>query len=1000
MAIRSQIFKKIFDKNRSGVQELNEKFDQFLSKNNFSKPKDENSKEYLNYAILLEKFLIQFLNLNILKKDNHIEEIYFVRRLIEKNFKNVKEYEKREIKNYLNEYDFAQKILKNEKFEIEDEQYILNILNNDLHKEYRRNSLLFSLPKIYDSFDEIIDSQTNIHDLKINDFDFSFEKNKTAIHSEIHTKYCLKCHERKKDFCRKGVEENENYKISPLKNILYGCPLDEKISEAISLKEKGFLIAALVMMMVNNPLLAITGYRICNDCAKSCIFQKQTPVDVPLIETHVLDEILKMPFGAEIYILLTQWNPLNLNFSLPNCNNKKNILVIGLGPAGISASYYLLRLGFNVIALEASRILPLKKKYSLIKNWNKACKSLENREIEGFGGVMEYGITSRWNKNLLKLMRLTLERNKNFHYFDGVRFGSNYTINDAKEDFHYVIIATGAGNQRIPINIENILARNVHLAADFLMALQLSGAYKNNEKYFSSNFQIKFPAVVIGAGLTAIDTATEILNYYPRQLLKIYHFYSNIKNKEEFEKNLNHDEKENLKEFLRQGNILKNLKNQNEIYKFLNDELGGVTVVYHKNFYESGSYKTNHEELESALRKGIKFIENLEIKKIDVNQNEEIECIQLNSGLKVKTKSLFIAYGFDSNPIVLQEAKISSKEIENFLNRTKNRNIKKYQSSIISENISVIGDMNPQYKGSVVKAILNGFYSANEIFALMKDGKFFQKKKINFKKIKNSLITKIYSIRKMNDDLYEIVIRNKQLVERIQIGQFAKFQTYGEKFSEPIMLTPIFIDEKKFLIYFVFKICGSSTYLLSKKKKGEKTIFIAPLGEKFNVENISGKKILFYCDGIERYLYLPLLKKFSEQGNEIVFITTNFKNIDNFYKKKILSYTKVVEIKKSEIEYEIEKKSKEFDFFVFGSDCENLSKLVDSEKIIKTRKSLMQCALKGVCSRCVEKKCNDGYFYNCAQSIYKKCDRKEDKNIDRTKQHSLMEKLSFAFIKD
>ena len=59
----------------------------------------------------------------------------------------------------------------------------------------------------------------------------------------------------------------------------------------------------------------------------------------------------------------------------------------------------------------------------------------------------------------------------------------------------------------------------------------------------------------------------------------------------------------------------------------------------------------------------------------------------------------------------------------------------------------------------------------------------------------------------------------------------------------------------------------------------------------------------------------------------------------------------------------------------------------------------MQCGLKGVCSRCVEKKCNDSYFYNCAQSIYKKCDRNKDKNIDRAKQHSLMEKLSFAHLK-
>lgn len=997
MAIKSQIFKRIFDKNQSGLRELTERFDQFLSQNNFQKPVDENSHEYLNYAILLERFLIQFLNLNTKIHNNDIEEIYYVRRLIEKNFKNIKNFEKLKISNYFDERDFAKKIIKNGKFEEDDERYILNILNDDFHKEYRRNSVLFSLPKEYKNFNEVIDFQTNTSDLKINNFNFAFEKNKTSDHSEVNTKYCLKCHERKKDFCRKGILENENYKISPLGNALHGCPLDEKISEAISLKEKNFLIASLAIMMVNNPLLAITGYRICNDCAKSCIFQKQTPVDVPLIETHILDKILKMPFGAEIYILLTQWNPLNLKFPLPLKNNKKNILIVGLGPSGIAASYYLSRFGFNVVALEATRILPLRKKYQLIKNWDTYCVSLESREIGGFGGVMEYGITSRWNKNFLKLIRLILERNKNFNYFDGVRFGSNYTINEVKEEFHQIIIATGAGNQKIPINIENILAKNVYLAADFLMALQLNGAYKNDNRYFSTNFQIKLPAVVIGAGLTAIDTATEILNYYPRQLLKIYHFYENLSNKNEFEKKLIYSERENLREFLRQVNVLKSLQNQKEIYQFLNDELGGVTVLYHKNLYESVSYKTNHEELESALRKGIKFVENTEIKRINVNQDNEIKELELNDGSKINAKSCFIAYGFDFNPVVLQESKISTEEIYNFLNHTKNQDMKKYQSSVISENISVIGDMNPKYKGSVVKAIASGYSGSNEIFSLFQIGKYCDERKINIEKIKKNLIVKIYSKRKINKNLCEIVIKNDYLAKKIQVGEFVKFQNYGKSFTEPIVLTPIFIDEKKSLIYFVFKIYGASSYLLSKIKIGQRILFISSLGEKFDIEMIFNKKILFFCENIYQYLYLPLLKKFSEQQNEILYLTTDIKNIDNLYRKKIINFANVEEISKEEIIEKIKESLVDFDYIVIGSENKIFDDLIEGKKLIKNRECLIQCALKGVCSRCIEKN-YDEYFYNCSKSVYKIYDKIEE-NINRTKQNSLMEKLSFEFIK-
>ena len=66
------------------------------------------------------------------------------------------------------------------------------------------------------------------------------------------------------------------------------------------------------MVAVDNPLVAATGHRICNDCMKACIYQKQEPVDIPQIETRTLKDVLGLPWGFEIYSLLTRWNPLNL----------------------------------------------------------------------------------------------------------------------------------------------------------------------------------------------------------------------------------------------------------------------------------------------------------------------------------------------------------------------------------------------------------------------------------------------------------------------------------------------------------------------------------------------------------------------------------------------------------------------------------------------------------------------------------------------------------------
>ncbi len=69
---------------------------------------------------------------------------------------------------------------------------------------------------------------------------------------------------------------------------LAGCPLEEKISEFQTLKAAGDAIGALAVICIDNPMVAATGHRICNDCMKSCIYQKQDPVDIPQVETRTL----------------------------------------------------------------------------------------------------------------------------------------------------------------------------------------------------------------------------------------------------------------------------------------------------------------------------------------------------------------------------------------------------------------------------------------------------------------------------------------------------------------------------------------------------------------------------------------------------------------------------------------------------------------------------------------------------------------------------------------
>ena len=52
--------------------------------------------------------------------------------------------------------------------------------------------------------------------------------------------------------------------------------------------------------------------------------------------------------------------------------------------------------------------------------------------MAGFGGVAEYGITVRWDKNFLTLLHLTLARRRGLTMFGGIRFGGRQLFGEAQ----------------------------------------------------------------------------------------------------------------------------------------------------------------------------------------------------------------------------------------------------------------------------------------------------------------------------------------------------------------------------------------------------------------------------------------------------------------------------------------------------------------------------------------------------------------------------------------
>ena len=381
-------------------------------------------------------------------------------------------------------------------------RYAAWALHNPEGKKRHRDGPLFKVPHKVDP-DHLVPIETEIVDgvtrmklprplLRHREGFALTDEGFDLVRALDHTNYCIWCHNQGKDSCSRGLKDRKTgaFQKSPFGVTLAGCPLEEKISEMNLLKSEGFSVGALAMAVVDNPLVAATGHRICNDCMKACIYQKQEPVDIPQIETRTLKDVLALPWGFEIYSLLTRWNPLNLGRPIPRPSTGRTVLVVGLGPAGFNLSHHLMNDGHTVVAIDGLKIEPLppgqsgvladgaRVPFDAVQDVASLREDLGERAMAGFGGVAEYGITVRWDKNYLKMVRLLLERRGQFSMFGGVRFGGTVTVESALAmGFDHVALCAGAGKPTV-LDLPNGLARGVRAASDFLMALQLTGAAK------------------------------------------------------------------------------------------------------------------------------------------------------------------------------------------------------------------------------------------------------------------------------------------------------------------------------------------------------------------------------------------------------------------------------------------------------------------------------------------------------------------------------------------
>ena len=506
-----------------------------------------------------------------------------------------------------------------------------------------------------------------------------------------------------------------------------------------------------------------------------------------------------------------------------------------------------------------------------------------------------------------------------------MRFGGTLDADGAFAlGFDHVAVAAGAGKPTV-LELPNGLANGVRTASDFLMALQLTGAAKTDSL---ANMQLRLPVIVVGGGLTAIDTATEALAYYPLQVEKLLARYETLaaeRGAAAVEAAWTPDERAVAQEFLAHARAIraeraaaKREARAPRIAELLQG-WGGVTIAYRRRLIDSPAYTLNHEEVGKALEEGIRFAEGLTPLAVEVDADGRACALEVseqhNDGdgvwheyarVTLPARTILIAAGTQPNTVLAREdathfhldGKYFRLLDEDGRPVSPVKGLAKPAVPAVLTDIradgratSFFGDLHPSYAGNVVKAMASAKQGAPIVTRVLArvapasqddDAAFLGR-------LDRELRASVVRVERLTPTIVEVVVHAPAAARRFRPGQFYRLQNFealaatsaGTRLAmEGIALTGAWVDRERGLVSTIVLEMGGSSDLCAQLRPGERVILMGPTGTPTEIE--SGETVVLAGGGLGNAVLFSIGQAFRAAGSKVLYFAGYKKRIDRY----------------------------------------------------------------------------------------------------------------------
>lgn len=258
--------------------------------------------------------------------------------------------------------------------------------------------------------------------------------------------------------------------IAPCQN---ACPADVDVPQYIEFIQRGMYFEAVKSIRKKNPFPSVCG-RVCTHPCESRCRRAQ-------LDEAIAIRSLKR-FAADYELQNAEAFYFDMEEGEKSKNGKK-IAVIGGGPAGLTAAYYLAIWGYDVTIFETS---------------------------DKPGGMLNYAIPPYRLPNEVLNKEIDIILKAGINLVTEIKVGQDIMLNEIRENFDAVFMGIGT-QQPVRLQIEGEDAKGVIPALEYLYEINQGRTPETGEK-----------VIVVGGGSTAFDAARSTVRLGAKEVCILY----------------------------------------------------------------------------------------------------------------------------------------------------------------------------------------------------------------------------------------------------------------------------------------------------------------------------------------------------------------------------------------------------------------------------------------------------------------------------------------------